>query len=365
MFRITLLGLLLCWLSYGVACVSGADAGTAREGRAIWNHSGAGAYPGDWDRSAKLLAENGFNKIFPNMLWAGTAHYASDVLPRSATFEKYGDQIEQCCAAAKKYGIEVHVWKVNFNLSTASNQFLKKMQDAGRTQVSADGKPLNWLCPSHPENRKLERDSLLEVVRKYPVDGVQFDYIRYPNKNHCYCDGCRRRFEAETGQKVPDADWPKACFSGSRKMEYRDWRCRQITALVAEVSREAKKVRPNVKISAAVFGSYPSCRSSVGQDWVEWVKAGYLDFICPMDYTADDKKFDNLVRSQAKLIGNKIPFYPGIGAASSSSKLTPEDVIKQIQIARARGARGFTIFSLTDKTAESIVPGVGKFLTAP
>ena len=87
-----------------------------REGRAVWNHSGTGAYPGDWERSARLLAQNGFNMILPNMLWAGQAHYASDVLPRSATFAKYGDQIEQCLAAAKQHGLEVHVWKVNFNL---------------------------------------------------------------------------------------------------------------------------------------------------------------------------------------------------------------------------------------------------------
>ena len=88
-----------------------------REGRAVWNHSGTGAYPGDWDRSARLLAQNGFNMILPNMLWAGQAHYPSDVLPRSETFAKYGDQIEQCIAAARKYGLEVHVWKVNFNLA--------------------------------------------------------------------------------------------------------------------------------------------------------------------------------------------------------------------------------------------------------
>ena len=88
----------------------------SREGRAIWDHSGTGPYPGDWDRSAQILPENGFNMILPNMLWAGQAHYASDVLPRSATFHRWGDQIDQCVKAAKKYGLQVHVWKVNFNL---------------------------------------------------------------------------------------------------------------------------------------------------------------------------------------------------------------------------------------------------------
>ena len=132
----------------------------------MWNHSGTGAFPGDWQRSAKLLHENGFNMILPNMLWGGVAHYASDVLPRSATFRQYGDQIEQCCAAAKKHGLEVHVWKVNFNLGAAPKDFVETLHRDGRTQMTAKGEPMDWLCPSHPKNQALEKESLLEVARK-------------------------------------------------------------------------------------------------------------------------------------------------------------------------------------------------------
>ena len=57
----------------------------AREGRAWWNHSGTGAYPGDWERTARELKQNGFNLVIPNLLWAGRAHYPSQVLPRSST----------------------------------------------------------------------------------------------------------------------------------------------------------------------------------------------------------------------------------------------------------------------------------------
>ena len=334
-----------------------------REGRAMWNHSGTGAYPDDpdsWDRSAKLLAENGFNMVFPNMLWGGLAHYPSDVLPRSVTFRQYGDQIEQCCAAAKKYGIEVHVWKVNFNLATAPKDFVEKLRRQGRTQVSVKGEPSDWLCPSNPENQKLELDSLLEVARKYPVDGLHLDYIRYPGREYCYCDGCRRRFEAASGRKVPDAEWPKECFSGDRKDEYNDWRCRQISELVAAVSREAKKLRPGLKISAAVFGSYPGCRESVAQDWPAWIKAGYLDFVCPMDYTADDAELASLVRKQMKLIGGRVPLYVGIGATATGIHLTPDQVVGQIVTARSLGAGGFSIFNFSPQTAAAIVPAVGQ-----
>ncbi|MFH1922382.1 MAG: family 10 glycosylhydrolase [Planctomycetota bacterium] len=329
-------------------------ASRAAEGRAFWNHSGTGAYPGDWERSAKELTEAGFNMVVPNLLWAGRAHYASDVLPRSKTYEEHGDQIAQCVAASKKYGLEVHVWKVNYNLSGAPADFVQKLREENRLQESNGGEQQKWLCPSHPENFHLELESMLEVARKYDVDGLHFDYIRYPNRNHCYCDGCRQRFTTDTGLTV--TDWPKECHSGKLHDPYHDWRCAQITRLVAAVHREAKKIKPGIKISAAVFGAYPDCRESVGQDWVEWVKAGYLDFVCPMDYSQSDPYFIGLVENQLRLVDGRIPVYPGIGAW----RLTPDRVIGQIHHARWLGAPGFTLFNLDAAAASSVLPAVAQ-----
>jgi uncharacterized lipoprotein YddW (UPF0748 family) len=246
---------------------------------------------------------------------------------------------------------------VNYNLVTAPKDFIAAMRKAGRTQVSAKGKPQDWLCPSNPENQRLELESMLEVAQKYPVDGLHFDYIRYPDGNHCYCDGCRRRFETETGRKVLDKNWPEECFSGARKQEYRDWRCKQITTLVAAVSREAKKVRPDIKISAAVFGAYPDCRESVGQDWLQWVKDGCLDFLCPMDYTNSNDEFSALVRNQVKLVDGRLPIFAGIGASLS---MKPEQEQEQIRLARSLGAAGFVIFEFSAKSIETLIPAAGR-----
>ena len=328
------------------------------EARGWWNHSGTGPYPGDWDRALAELSASGFNMVFPNMLWGGVAHYPSDVLPRSKTYEKYGDQMAQCLAAAKKHGIEVHVWKVTYRLSHRTpKKFVDDLRRQGRTQVTAAGQPKDWLCPSHPENLKLEVDSMVEVVEKYDVDGLHFDYIRYPGDDHCYCDGCRKRFETASGQKV--ADWPADCYRGDRREEYRDWRCAQITKLVAAVARRVKAVRKDVKISAAVFGSYPACRDAVGQDWVHWAKSGYVDFLCPMDYTASDMRFQALIKNQLRLLDGCIPIYPGIGATAARSSLSLARTVGQIHHARNLNTGGFTIFNLSGKTAKTIVPGFG------
>ena len=327
------------------------------EGRAVWNHAGTGAYPGDWERSARELAQAGFNMVLPNMLWAGLAHYPSAYLPQSETFTTYGDQIAQCVAAARKHGLEVHVWKVNWNLQGAPEDFVKQMRIAGRTQVSRNGTPIAWLCPSHPENVKLELDSLLEVVEKYDVDGLHFDYIRYPGPEACYCSGCRQRFTLATRKQVKD--WPNDVLTpGALRDAYLEWRTAQITRLVRLVHERARALKPKIKLSAAIFGNYPTCIEQIGQDWVGWAKAGYVDFLCPMNYTEDNHQFTRLVKRQIQLLPKGFPLYPGIGATASSAALTSDGLVGQIFQAREANASGFTIFDYSPNSTESILPAL-------
>jgi uncharacterized lipoprotein YddW (UPF0748 family) len=316
------------------------------EFRAVWCHSAFGVEGWSWDEAIRFLMENNIKAIFPNMLWGGLAYYPSEVLPVADAVKERGDQIAECLSACRKYGVECHIWKVNFNLANAPKEFVDKLRQEGRLQVDKGGKEVLWLCPSNPDNFKLEVDSMLEVVRKYDVDGIHFDYIRYPDANSCYCDGCRKRFEEEKGVKVEN--WPQDVISGHLKDLYTDWRREQITKLVKTVSEEARKIKPSIKISAAVFQDYPNCREYVGQDWKLWVENGYLDFVCPMDYTDSNAKFESLVKNQKEIIKGKIPLYPGIGAFI----IPVEQVLQQIEIARELGADGFIIFNYDTRLVE-------------
>ena len=339
------------------------------EGRALWNHSGLGAYPGDWERSAKELANAGINIILPNMAWAGLAHYDSSVLPKSNKFAKYGDQISQCVNASHNNGIQVHVWKITWNLEGAPKEFLEKMQKEGRTQVSAEGNPINWLCPSNPENVKLELNAITEIVRNYKVDGIHLDYIRYPGSHACYCTECRDRFILASKLKIQE--WPTDVLPrvGKHSSAYTDWRVEQITRLVRLIHKRVRALRPEVKISAAVFGGYPSCVTSIGQDWIAWAKAGYIDFVCPMNYTEDDTYFTDLLENQLALMPKDVAIYPGIGATASNSLLRPDGVIGQIHLARFLGASGWAIFDYSSNISNTILPaiqiGVGRLKSTP
>jgi uncharacterized lipoprotein YddW (UPF0748 family) len=322
--------------------------------RATWCHSAAGVAGQSWDETLKTLAANGFNMVMPNMLWGGLAYYNSTLLPVDPSVATQGDRIAQCVAAGKKYGVQVHVWKVNWNLLTAPRGFLAKMRAEHRTQKNPKGEDIDWLCPSNPANFALERDSMLEVVRNYAVDGVHFDYIRYPDSDGCYCDGCRQRFEEENAIRV--IHWPEDVISGEYKAKYLAFRRNNITRLVAAVSEQARKIRPGVKISAAVFADYPQCRDTVGQDWALWLKRGYLDFVCPMDYTQGAGQYMQWMASQSATIAGERPFIPGIGVTLGTWTLTPDQVARQVVMGRRNGSSGFILFNLDGYVLKTILP---------
>lgn len=333
------------------------------EHRAFWCHSAFGLAGMSWDQAIEQLSYHGFTAILPNMLWAGAAYYPSDVLPLASDLKEQGDQIAQCLTACKKFGVECHVWKVNYNMGwRAPKSFMQQMKKQGRTQVSFDGKDNDrWLCPSHPENQKLEIESMLEVARKYDVHGLHFDYIRYPGRQGCFCKGCQERFESAINQKVKK--WPADIRNDDSLHEkWLDFRRQQITTVVAAVAQRGRKIRPNLKISAAVFNNWPIHRDQVGQDWKLWCEKGCLDFVCPMDYTPSNSHFQRMIEQQLTWAGN-VPCYPGIGLSTWSDRTDIVKLIDQINITRKLKTGGFTIFNYSPNEARDILPLLGKGIT--
>jgi uncharacterized lipoprotein YddW (UPF0748 family) len=335
----------------------------ADELRGVWEHSGTGLYPGDWDKTCELLAGQGMTDVFVNLLWAGWAHYRSAVLPLSDAGRLYGDQLQACVAAAHKRGLRIHAWKVCWRVDGAKPELLARLRAAGRLQKSDTGAELPWLCPSHPDNIRQEKDAVRELVRLAEVDGIHLDYVRFKDSHYCHCSNCRRAFEAQVGRRVEN--WPADVGRWPLSKDYRAWRCRQITQYVRDVCAIARAANPRIVVSAAVFGKYPSCVDGVGQDWVTWLGRGGLDFVCPMDYTENLRDFVGLVRSQIALPGAAGRVYPGIGVTAMESRLDAMQVMDQIEVLRQAGAPGFVLFDLNPMLAFETLPLLRKGVTAP
>ena len=326
------------------------------EHRAFWCHSAWGLGGGrTWDESVRILKENGFNALLPNLAWGGAAFYRSKVLPAAAEVATQGDALEQCLAACRKHGVACHVWKVCWNMGSCVDPvFSAKMAATNRTQVAYGGesKP-GWLCPSHPDNQKMEIEAMVELAKK-GVDGIHFDYIRYPDGNHCFCAGCRARFETMAGGTV--TNWPGDVRKDERlKKLWVDFRTSNISFVVRTVSQRVRAESPGVKISAAVFPSAETSPTNVGQDWTAWCRAGWLDFVCPMDYVESSALFRNQVAAQKRLVG-KVPIYPGIGLSTwRHDGREAVRLAKQILAVRELGVEGFTVFNF-DRRAEKVLP---------
>jgi uncharacterized lipoprotein YddW (UPF0748 family) len=323
------------------------------EFRAVWCHDPTGAAGMGWEESLALLAENGFTAVFPNLLWGGNAAYATDKLPASRVVASGGDQLEACLEAAQKTGIQVHVWKVNWNLWYGLEpEILRKLEAEGRLQKDLKGNTIHWLCPSDPRNRDQEAAAMIELASDPRVSGIHFDYIRYRGYDGCYCDRCRRQLSGIIGD--PLENWPQCVLDGGKHREaFLQFRRDNITALVAKVSQEARAVRPEIQISAAVFSHWPSARDEIAQDWKLWLEQGYLDFVCPMHYTSIDVDFTHRTVRSVRWAGDPKRVVPGIGATLG---LTPEDTAEQIRTTREAGTKGFILFDYDETLARKHLP---------
>jgi uncharacterized lipoprotein YddW (UPF0748 family) len=343
-------------LDHAIA-VAYASAQTPRRGelRGVWEHSGLGLYPGDWPRTCRELAAGRINTLFANMLWGGVAHFPSAALPPSFSSARYGDQLAAALTAAHANGLQFHCWAVCWNPGNAPDDFIKQLRRAGRLQETADGKSTPWLSPSHPDNVALLLNAYEDLVRRYPVDGLHLDYIRYSDRSVDYSAAARRAFEAWRGSAA--RGWPASCArGGAHAAEFERFRCETITAFVRQVSQRVRAVRPGIKLSAAVFAGYPECVGSVGQDWPVWLKNGYVDFVCPMNYTDDTNLFLARTAQHLALPGAAGRIYPGIGIASMECRLRPDQAIAQIVGLRQLGTPGYVFFDLGHPLRDEILP---------
>ncbi len=345
-------------------------AGTKRprksEHRGVWRHSAFPLDGMDWDETLGILARNGFNAFFPNMLWAGLAYTESEVLPVSPLVGgTRDDPLTDAAAAARKHGVALHVWKVCWNMGgRAPDAFVARMEREGRLQVSFSGQTnRQWLCPSHPANRALEIESLLETVRRHPIAGIHLDYMRYPGRDHCFCPGCRLRFEKQLGRAV--ATWPADTRADPElARSWAEFRRDTLNSVVEELARRARALRPDIKLSAAVFTNWPADRNTIGQDWAVWCRNGWLDFVCPMNYTANTARFEQQLRRQREWAGS-VPVWPGIGIGVWPETGDPVRLFEQIEATRRQQAGGFMLFQYREHEARAILPLCGLGITRP
>lgn len=321
--------------------------------RGIWDQQGTGFRVGAWDETCRILAQNGFNAVFAHMASAGRAHYPSTHIPPSKTFERYGDQLAAFSSAARAHGLQAHAWKICWKLNTRDPKFRERLEREKRLMTTADGQVLPWLSLSDPRNIRHEIDSILEMLRSAPLDGIHLDYMRYPGRDADYGPAARKAFEQKIGRPLPA--WPREVL-GPLRTEFQRFRQDQVHRALRQISEAVRREFPRVTLSVAVWGAWPDCADAQAQDWPVWAREDWVDLLVPMNYTHNPHQFEGWLDLQRAQPGVAERLLPGVGVISANAELGPADLLDQLHRIRARNLKGFVLYRLDASLPQRLFP---------
>jgi uncharacterized lipoprotein YddW (UPF0748 family) len=224
-------------------------------------------------------------------------------------------------------GIEVHAWfnpyraLSNTSQQVSSNHVTRTMPHATRRYGS-----MKWLDPGHPETRSHSLRVIMDVVRRYDIDGVHLDDYFYPYPG--------------AGLSFPDGKTP------AQRRGYVD-------QFVSSLYSSVKKEKPWVRVGISPFGIWrPGVPAGIeaGIDSYEhlagdarkWLKNGWVDYLAPQLYwriSPEKQSFPKLLDWWRKQ-GSR-PVWPGIATSRINSSDDPgrpaSEITNQIDLTRRIG----------------------------
>ena len=297
----------------------------------------------------------GVNVVYFETNNAGFTMYPSRMATQNPAMVGW-DPLAVAIKEAHRRGMELHAWLWIFNVGNAlHNRIVGKESDYPGPVLTShsftwalcakDGSLLAnrqheyWLDPSNPEARAYARDLMLEVVRNYPVDGVQYDYIRYPFNGKGTEMGFnwlgRQRFERDTGLSLDRLD-------DETRQIWVAWKVAQVNSFVKETSQAVRAIRPGTRISAAVYAMPRRMRTTaICQEWETWVANGWVDTLNPMTYVQTAKELAINAGSVRESTADRALVYPGL----SIRQLDTAGLIEQLDTSRECGTIGTTMFA--------------------
>lgn len=254
--------------------------------------------------------------------------------------------IEEC----HKRGMELHAWLVTIPIYKINDA--KKMGKRSLTrqhpELCVKHNGMWYLDPAQPGSVQYLNAICSEIAQNYDVDGIHFDYIRYP----------------ENGASFNDQKSYRKYGRGKNKAS---WHRESLTQCVAQLYKNIKSIKPWIKVSSAPIGKhenlsrYPSygwnAYQAVYQDVGAWLKEDFQDLIFPMMYFRDNHFFPFALHW--KEIGNNHPIIPGLGIyfLSRNEKDWPlTDITRELHFTRDQkmGGQAFFRYQFLDENHKGL-----------
>lgn len=350
MKKITLIKISLIFIFFvsGIICAQ-----VERETRAVWLTTNfrldwpPQRYNADVQKAALTeifddIRRKNFNTVYFQVRFNGTVLFKSSYEPMSYYITgKLGDTtaydpLQFAIELAHKRGLEIHAWVNLIKCYDSSEKILFdsplhicQMHPDWIIKDSQDGGVSYWLDPGLPAVRSYLTNLVAELVENYDIDGIHYDYLRYPGKNF-------------------DDDFSYGVHGGGLSKD--DWRRNNLTELVRSLSEETKALKPTLKTGVAPIGIYknlPNARGLEGyndtyQDSREWLRLKYIDYVVPQIYWGfeGNPKFDVVAKDwNENSFGRNVIL--GIGAYKTDIYA---DIDKMIDFSRQIKAAGVSFF---------------------
>jgi len=254
------------------------------------------------------------------------------------------DPFARLVREAHAKGIEVHAW-INL-LSLSQNENAPLLREHGPAILTRNAEPKKTLAdyriddqyflePGDPRVRETLLEIVGEIAHAYPeMDGLQFDYVRYPDWKPAYgrTEANEFRFRQATGVQTIDEQDPL----------WREWKRDQVTSLVRVLRAHALEINPRLRVSTTGLVPYSRAREEAFQDWALWVEEGLADFVTLMAYNISTPRFEEMIRDAERRIGSLSKVHVAVGAYTALKN--PAVFEEQFRLAERSGARAPVVF---------------------
>ncbi|MGH7699573.1 MAG: glycoside hydrolase family 10 protein [Gemmatimonadales bacterium] len=366
--------------------------------RALWVVRYTLAHPDSARAMVRRAAEAGFNTLIVQVRGRGDAYYRGRWEPPPPTLARRDDYdaLASTLREARRRGLRVHAWintQLVANADTLprdSSHFIYRRPDllavpkalardlydrdprdpaylqalAEYAQANRDHVEGLYTSPAAPEVKEHIYSIWIDLLERYELAGLHFDYVRYPAPDYDYSRVALERFRDWLVPHLPDTTRMRlAGLAVGDPLVYTDafpdawdrFRRLQITELVERIYHGVKKRKPGVLVSAAVFADATDAYARRFQDWHEWLRRGILDVACPMAYTDSAALFRERIQTAVQAAAGGARVWAGIGAYRNPVDST----LEQIRIARELGAAGVVLFSYNFMVrGDSATPGL-------
>ncbi|SNX53590.1 family 10 glycosylhydrolase [Thermoanaerobacterium sp. RBIITD] len=304
-------------------------------------------------KNLDMMKSININTIYLDTFWSGYTIYPTDskYTEQNPVYEGF-DVLDAYIKEAHKRGMAVYAWTENFLIGTSDvgngGPIKEKMPEWLLISRKGDNYTLDkygikyyFLNPMIPDARNFLSDLYKELAAKYDIDGIQFDYMRFPNSNDYsndfgYDDYTRELFKQYTG-----ADPKYLDVNGDMWQLWNYFRMNIVNTFAYSVISELRTIKPGLKIAADVWPNYSTATSDIFQDSKDWTVKNYIDTLNPMSYNTTVSLVAADLKNTLDFANGHSDVVPGIGTSIGTDNVT---LLKQIEAIRDNSASGVGLF---------------------